>query len=96
MVNLVPLAPFSPSVEVQAEVMAAMTATILATPGHPMAATIPLYRGCIRQMFEEAAAGCGFTLDEPIRISWWRRLAARLVYGYRRLTGQAVLRGGEA
>lgn len=85
--RVAPFVPFATSAETRAE---AMTAAILAGVRRPTEAALPIYRASVRGAFEEAAAGCGFTLDEPVRISWWRRLAARLVYGYRRLTGQAV------
>lgn len=100
LVRVVPFVAFASSVEVRAEGMVAMTAAILAEPGHPKEPAIPLYRVFAREAFESAAADCGFTLadlDTQVRIAGWRRLAARLVYGYRRLTRRAVLaQGGEA
>ncbi|MFE4867694.1 hypothetical protein [Streptomyces sp. NPDC056682] len=96
LVLVAPFLPFATSAEVRAEGVAAMTAVILAEPGHPKESAIPVYRACAREMFESAAAACGFTLDEPVRISCWHRWTARLVFAYRRITRQASLaRGGE-
>lgn len=96
---LVRVAPFvvsATSPEVRAERMAAMVAEILAEPGHPKEAAIPVYRASARETFESAAADCGFTLadlDTKVRVRCWSRAAARLVHAYRRLTRQAILRG---
>ncbi|MGW2861912.1 hypothetical protein [Streptomyces sp. NPDC001205] len=94
---LVRVAPSTASAEVQAERMAAEVVAILSEPGHPMQAVIPGFRAHMREAFEEAAARCGFTLDEPLRVSCWHRWTARLVFAYRRLTRKAFLaRGGGA
>lgn len=93
---LVRVAPFvvsATSPEVRAERMAAMVAEILAEPGHPKESAIPVYRPCLRETFEAAAAGCGFTvadLDTQVRVSSWRRVQAVAVRVARRLTGRTV------
>jgi hypothetical protein len=91
------VAPFAAPLEVKAETMAAEVAAILAEPGHPMLAALPGFQACLRETFESAAADCGFTLadlDTKVRVRCWSRMAARLVYAYRRLTRQALVRGG--
>jgi hypothetical protein len=69
------VAPFAPPLEVKAETMAAEDRRDpRRPPGHPMlAATMPGSIGpALRQTFEAAAAGCGFTLadlDTKVRVS---------------------------